>query len=328
MRNIRRKGTLNWKFGFTLIELLVVIAIIAILIALLLPAVQQAREAARRSTCKNSLKQIGLALHNYHETHRVFPPAYIDSLPTLNSGATEAENKNGLGWGTMILPFMDQAPLYNNIGSETNGFTFNWLDANHDGTMDGTAADAIPSSRVILPVFNCPSDPMDGINRDAGSYGKSNYLASAATGANAKNGALFVNSRTKMRDLSDGSSNTILVSERTTDGDPTGSTACGGSPCNWAGGLWIGPRNYTSPAGWHTSLRGLDVANNGGASTIYMINGSTISWGPAWSASSTHVGGAHFLLGDGRVRFISENIDLATYRALVTINGDEVIGEF
>ncbi|WP_339734263.1 DUF1559 domain-containing protein [uncultured Gimesia sp.] len=326
MKLLQRRSLFYRKFGFTLIELLVVIAIIAILIALLLPAVQQAREAARRSTCKNSLKQIGLALHNYHETHRVFPPGYIDSVPTLNSGASEAENKNGLGWGSMILPFMDQAPLYNKIGSETNGFTYNWLDGNHDGSM--TNSDAIPSAKVILPVFNCPSDPMGGINIDCDSFGKSNYLACAATQANNKNGAFYVNSRTQMKSILDGSSNTLFVGERTTNGDPSSSTACGGSPCNWAGGLWIGPRNYTSPAGWHTSLRGLDVAINGGQSTIYMINGSSINWGPAWTASSTHVGGAHFLLGDGQVRFLSENIDLGTYRSLYTIKGGEVIGEF
>lgn len=324
MRQVKRKGTSFFKFGFTLIELLVVIAIIAILIALLLPAVQQAREAARRSTCKNSLKQIGLALHNYHETHRIFPPGYIDSDPAINSPAAETSNLNGLGWGTMILPFMDQAPLYNQIGTQTNGFAYNWMDANHDGTM----SDAIVASKTVLPVFNCPTDPMDGINTDAGSHGKSNYLACAATGANSRNGAFFVNSAIRMKSIRDGSSNTLFVGERTTEGDPSNSTACGGSPCNWAGGLWIGPRNYSSPATWHTSLTGLDVTINGGSSTVYMINGSSISWGPAWSASSSHTGGAHFLLGDGQVRFLSENIDLTTYRGLYTIKGGEVIGEF
>ncbi|WP_145044345.1 DUF1559 domain-containing protein [Gimesia chilikensis] len=314
----------RWKLGFTLIELLVVIAIIAILIALLLPAVQQAREAARRSTCKNSLKQIGLALHNYHETHGVFPPAYIDSDPGLNTPAAAASNLNGLGWATMILPFMDQAPLYNQIGTQTAGFTYNWLDSTHSGSLTS----AIPAAKVVLPIYNCPSDPMGGINTDCSSYGKSNYLACAATGANSRNGAFYVNSKTQMKSITDGSSNTLFVGERTTANDPSSSTACGGSPCNWAGGLWIGPRNYPNADTWHTSLRGLDVAVNGGSSTIYMINGSSINWGPAWNAGSTHVGGAHFLLGDGQVRFLSENIDLATYRGLYTRSGGEVLGEF
>lgn len=324
MKCTRCRKPFFYKFGFTLIELLVVIAIIAILIALLLPAVQQAREAARRSTCKNSLKQMGVALHNYHETHRVFPPGYFDSNPALNSGASEADNKNALGWGTMILPFMDQAPLYNQIGTQTGNFAYNWRDANQDGSM----VDAIPAATTVLPVFVCPSDPMGGINTDKSNYGKSNYLASAATGANIRNGAFFVNSSTKMRDLTDGSSNTIFVSERTTSGDPSSSTSCGGVPCNWAGGLWIGPRNYTAPDTWHPSLQAQDVTTNGGENTIYMINGSSISWGPAWTSASAHVGGIHTLLGDGRVRFLSENIDLRTYRALVTIKGNEVLGEF
>src|SRR4051812_6730319 len=95
----------TFKRGFTLIELLVVIAIIAVLIALLLPAVQQAREAARRSQCKNNLKQIGLALHNYHDTANTLPPGWIGDPTGSNAG-------NRWGWGTMILPYLDQAPLY------------------------------------------------------------------------------------------------------------------------------------------------------------------------------------------------------------------------
>ena len=94
--------------GFTLIELLVVIAIIAILIALLLPAVQQAREAARRSTCKNNLKQIGISLHNYHDVHNAFPPGWI----AVENNSPNIEGESGFGWGTMLLPYMDQAPLY------------------------------------------------------------------------------------------------------------------------------------------------------------------------------------------------------------------------
>ncbi|WP_417376669.1 DUF1559 domain-containing protein, partial [Gimesia maris] len=101
------------KRGFTLIELLVVIAIIAILIALLLPAVQQAREAARRSTCKNNMKQLGIALHNYHETHRIFPQMHVEYA--RNTDYDPPGGESFLPWSVMILPFMDQAPLYNKI---------------------------------------------------------------------------------------------------------------------------------------------------------------------------------------------------------------------
>ena len=111
------------RSGFTLIELLVVIAIIAILIALLLPAVQQAREAARRSTCKNNLKQLALALHNYHDTHRSFPVGLM--RPDSNPASTQG---HGVGWSAMILPFMHQAPLYNSINWNAFGTNFlRWL---------------------------------------------------------------------------------------------------------------------------------------------------------------------------------------------------------
>jgi len=124
---MRKLNAVFKRRGFTLIELLVVIAIIAILIALLLPAVQQAREAARRSTCKNNLKQIGLALHNYHDTHRVFPPGCISR--SIRSGGQDvwedaasltATGNQGTSWMLMILPYADQAPLYNQWNFSTN----------------------------------------------------------------------------------------------------------------------------------------------------------------------------------------------------------------
>ena len=125
--------------GFTLIELLVVIAIIAILIALLLPAVQQAREAARRSVCQNNLKQIGLALHNYHDVHRTFPPGWIG----VESGVVNFEGESGFGWGAFILPYVDQAPLY-------QSFDF-----------DESMVHAMNLSKLkqTLSVYLCPSDP-------------------------------------------------------------------------------------------------------------------------------------------------------------------------
>ena len=230
-------------FGFTLIELLVVIAIIAILIALLLPAVQQAREAARRSQCKNNLKQLGLALHNYHDIHRVFPSGVVDSNPATSSPGDAANNSNGLAWGTMILPMIDQAPLFNQIGTQTGGFTRSWQDANGDGTL----GDAIAAAKTILPAFICPSDPMGGLNTDKGSFGKSNYLGNAGRGAvqttstgaaaGAKNGMFFENSKRRFRDITDGTSNTFFITERTTKNDASGVQRCGGTTCGWSGGL-------------------------------------------------------------------------------------------
>lgn len=299
----------NEKRGFTLIELLVVIAIIAILIALLLPAVQQAREAARRSTCKNNMKQIGLALHNYHDTHRVFPLMYQG----LSSGAPNVGATNGLGiaWGTYILPFMDQANLYNNIstrmfGATGNGAGLHWLD-------DTTATVGTTTlAKTILPAFICPSDPMGGVNTDRGSYGKSNYLATVGTDWDGDGlingtttptykGAFYGNSRNSLRDFTDGASNSFLAGERTTEGAANG-------------GIWIGARGSRSDNGLRTSVAGNFLINNASATD--------------GAASSTHVGGCHFLFGDGRVSFLSENISSETYEYLGLINDGKVIGEY
>ncbi len=281
------------KRGFTLIELLVVIAIIAILIALLLPAVQQAREAARRSACKNNLKQIGLALHNYHDTHRVFPPGHV------NIG-----DVSRVGWGTFILPFMDQAPLYQKISTRLFGATLNgaggaWYSDTGTGSMNDTL------SLTVLPTYNCPSDPMNGINTDMGNYGKSNYLtcsATAFTGLDATyKGSFFTNSAIRIRDLTDGTSNTILAGERTTK-DPG------------QGSIWAGTRSGNN---------GSDIITVTNPNASFLINGTD-----ATAFSSVHIGGAHFLYGDGRVRFLSENISSVTYQQLGGINDGFVIGEY
>ncbi|WP_417391836.1 DUF1559 domain-containing protein [Gimesia sp.] len=324
MKRLPSRFRTIWQRGFTLIELLVVIAIIAILIALLLPAVQQAREAARRSTCKNNLKQIGLALHNYHETHRVFPPGFIDNELDFSGSKTAdpSANNNGMGWGGFILPFMDQAPLYNQLSSQTNQFGEHW------------SVSASELAKTVLPAYICPSDPMGGVNTDKSSFGKSNYLGSHGTAAaTTSNGILYGNSATRIRDITDGTSNTVLVSERTTQNDGADATNCGGTtPCNWQGGLWIGPRYTSSTSTWHPGVLHYDVTNFGGGNATYLINGSAATWGDDWCASSSHVGGVHMLFTDGRVRFVSENMSAGgsntTYHKLVTRNGGEVVGEF
>lgn len=299
----------NERRGFTLIELLVVIAIIAILIALLLPAVQQAREAARRSTCKNNLKQIGLALHNYHDTHRVFPLMYQG----VSSGAPNTGATNGLGiaWGTYILPFMDQGNLYESISTRMFGATGNGAGIHWQSDTAATVG-TTTLAKNIVPPYVCPSDPMGGINTDRGSYGKSNYLAVVGTdwdgdgpitgGATTTyKGAFYGNSATRMRDFSDGTSNTFLAGERTTEGAANG-------------GIWIGARGSRSDNGLRTSANGNFLINNAGATD--------------GAASSAHVGGCHFLFGDGRISFLSENISSETYEYLGLINDGNVIGEY
>ena len=278
-----------------MIELLVVIAIIAILIALLLPAVQQAREAARRSECKNNLKQMGLAIHNYHDTYRILPPGFNVDLVVANTST----GNGGLGWSGSILPGLDQANLYNTID-----FNADW----------GTGANE-DACATYLSVYRCPSDTTvshrnhDGIDARV----PTSYLAcfSGTRGSDSEanvtdaDGIFFLNSSIRMRDLTDGSSNTIGVGECVNNFDEfkdhfyIGSTSIGG----WDGA----PREYSE------YLASTDVAMN---------TTNEVAFG------SMHVGGAQFLMMDGSVRFLSENMNRTIYSYLGSRADGEVIGDF
>jgi len=308
------------KRGFTLIELLVVIAIIAILIALLLPAVQQAREAARRSTCKNSLKQIGLAIHNYADTHRVFPLGYVNNAPS-----TAASDDFGWGWAAFILPFVDQAPLYNII-NPNGGLTLPVSNSN---------------LQTAIPVYRCPSSIVPVVNNqrtdsnNAG-YGSLSYPAvsghTAPTSSTYTNkGAFYQGSSVRFRDFTDGTSNTLLVGERAFQF--TGTVAQQPYAAIWPGGRYV----TIGTSGIYTPTSDLKEDATGDVSYATRINNKSGSGHRGFS--SQHVGGCHFLLGDGTVRFISENIDssdyngtaatsLGTYQKLSIINDGQVLGEF
>lgn len=176
--------------GFTLIELLVVIAIIAVLIALLLPAVQQAREAARRAQCKNNLKQFGLAMHNYHETAKMFPIGWSEASPTI--GTTTY-----YGWQTYLMPHMDMTSVFKKL--------------NPQGTTI-PAANALPELQKAYPQFRCPTDSGPVTNpyfANTGNYSTSNYVFSENLG-NANRGV-------RIGDIKDGTANTLMISERALD---------------------------------------------------------------------------------------------------------------
>lgn len=307
MRTLRRSG-------FTLIELLVVIAIIAVLIALLLPAVQQAREAARRSQCKNNLKQIGLALHNYHDTMNAMPPGWIG----VTLGAADHTGNNGFSWGTFILPYVDQAPLYGKIN-----FSY--------GMTDSPNVDLL---KQHLAVFQCPSDPkpdtFDTDDTPSVTLATSNYAgvfgtiepdnceipygtvedgkpsALTAQGQCVSNGAFFHNSLVRLRDFTDGTSNTIIVGERKTWTNPTNTSEVVYG--TWAGSVPGGEDAFARVIGHagHLPNEGHDAEDFG----------------------SSHVGGAHFVMGDGHVTFISQYMDEGVFNALATRSGGEVVGEF
>jgi len=280
--------------GFTLIELLVVIAIIAILIALLLPAVQQAREAARRTECKNNLKQIGIALHNYHETFNNFPPGWIGNLA----------NANNFGWSVHIFPFIEQTNIYNAL---------NFL-------VPFSTADTNLSS--LIPAFRCASDTGGGT---IGGVARSNYagvimythVIPGATPVTVTNpaaitathgGGSFGNlSKRNFRDYKDGTANTIMVGERMSTGTINGNQR--GTEGVIAGCLTFGSAS-PDVAIVSSPTTGNPNSNNYGA------------------FSSRHAGGAQFLLGDGSVRMVSENINSATFQAVGTTSGGEITGDF
>jgi prepilin-type N-terminal cleavage/methylation domain-containing protein len=289
--------------GFTLIELLVVIAIIAVLIALLLPAVQQAREAARRSQCQNNLKQIGLALHNYHDTHNVLPPGAL----RLQSDIYTLEP--AFAWSVMILPQLEQGNLFAALNTQARDLraTFN--------NTPPSAPTGYELLRTPLSVYICPSDPGDQLNTNrpfTSASGvappgatapfvvaKSNYPASEGDVGDG-DGVFDNNSRTKFADVIDGLSNTFFVGERATRS---------GNYANWAA-VWAGFGHDDEP-----DIDGHQVIEENAVMglTLYKMRtgegGTTAGTLHLRTAySSAHPGGAHFLLGDGSVRFISENI--------------------
>jgi prepilin-type N-terminal cleavage/methylation domain-containing protein len=330
----RRSGPRFW--GFTLIELLVVIAIIAVLIALLLPAVQQAREAARRTQCKNNLKQIGLALHNYHEQAGMFPYANDAAASTVNSNAAAFPAiKNQTGW-VLLLPLMDQAPLYNSLN--LNAAMGGWLNGGSKPLAGGGVATVNgAASNVKLNGLLCPSDSgKQTFPSFDGNYGcvagvpayKSTYGFSAPgqpstlwTNMSQTTRPMFgPESNTSMRDLSDGSSNTVAIVETTLNVQDgyTGSWACSqhvGNGIDFANLNGQRKINDWGCCGW-------------GPGTPWSINNPPGTLGEWGTPGSTHTGGMHALLGDGSVRFISENIDSATRQRLGYIGDGNTVGDF
>ena len=332
------------RWAFTLIELLVVIAIIAVLIALLLPAVQQAREAARRTQCKNNLKQIGLAMHNYHDVAQQFPIS-LGWHPVLGRDGPNFSDK------VFLLPYLDRAPEY-------NGTNFNAPPWDSSGWF-GSNNIATQSKR--LPVFNCPSQPYEtnggqanftyainmGTAGPNGQYrnGSHNGIASYC-GPDGSNGPS--DRPVKMASVTDGTSNTAAYSEFLIDG-PT--TPANKQVHNWAvaGANDLATRqSCLAQAGLSGRNGNSGTGGNRGASWAWSFvgNGSVYthtmapndqpchSWSGDWegntmmSANSMHTGGVHVLMTDGAVRFVSTNIDYNTWVAVGTRDGAEVVSDF
>ena len=289
------------KRGFTFVEVLVVVGLIAVSMALMLPAMQRSRQDARRAQCKNNLKQLGLALHNYHDTFMVFPPGWVSREEAPGVGAR-------IGWQTCILPFVDQAPLYNQI----------------DFNKPPHEADGKPRQAFLtfLPLYRCPVDPAPDLNTLRGGYATSNYSGNygdvppprlrplglgdfwpGAVDAPMKSRGIFArNSSVGLRDITDGTSNTLLVDER---GFASGA------------GIWVGVTDNAHEDDTLTDCSHRSRLNAG------------------WSSySSRHGGGVHMLLCDGAVRFVGEAIEskpapeLGAFQKLGCKNDGQVIGEF
>lgn len=303
-------------WGFTLIELLVVIAIIAILIALLLPAVQQAREAARRTQCRNNLKQIGLALHNYESAMTMFPPAKIFGSETQGQAWIRG---NSLSWRVMILPYNDQAPVYNSINMSE------WINV-----RTGTGSLNATLRAKVFPAYICPSDPSDPI---VGGNGGANYAALVASGKTHPNppvqqacgaqqpyhnptgtdeGGMSYRGR-RIAQIVDGTSQTIMVGEvfrRKSFYNLCAAADQTGNRCH----RWFEESGF---CGSDTS-RG---PNNKLRDEVDWTDENTDGQSGARPVSSSHTGGAHVLMADGAVKFASDNVDLNVWRAAGSANG-------
>ncbi len=334
--NHKRSASHDGRRGFTLIELLVVIAIIAILVALLLPAVQQAREAARRAQCKNNLMQVGLAITNYEMQYERLPPGTIDTKGPIQS--VEGGGYH-MSWIVQILPHLDQSNVYNK---------FDFSKSVYD------PANAIPRSAQVGTVL-CPSEPgpstlpiperpgaggMAGMGGPGGAPGMAMAPAGiAGSGARGdsialssfaamhndlevpidtnNDGTFYLNSALQSRDIPDGMSHTIFIGEKLRTNDDLG----------WASGTRATLRNTgaTKP-----------IAGGGAAMTTIGIAKPQFGVPPVPVASplivgvfgSNHTGGAHFGIGDGSVRFISQNIDAVTFQLLANRKDGEIVGEF
>lgn len=342
--------------GFTLIELLVVIAIIAILVALLLPAVQQAREAARRAECKSKLKQLGIALHNYHDVHSTFPGNAVGCVQAVGGTATNCWE----GWSgiAMLLPFMDQNNLY-----EQANFNNYWnITNNINGQVNRTVTD------TLIVALLCPSDPT--ARKWTGNSAPTNYMLSAGPVASwdvdPSSGPFSLESSTTFADITDGTSNTILAAEGVI-GNDRGRDAAGfrnstagaltsvgtfhnrvfdNSPANLtiiqnyynaclsgatgsaihgsddqANRFWSSGRVQWGP--WFNTLMPPNSGTTGSFRTVNCDQDTSETTMDIKNASSYHTGGAHVLLADGSVFFASDNIDHAVWVGAGSIDGAE-----
>ena len=340
--------SLNPRRGFTLVELLVVIAIIGTLVGLLLPAVQAARESARRMSCSNNLKQIGIAMQNHVDVLQRFP---IGNLADDNRATTPPTTSltNGWAWGAYILPYIERAEVFTQLNPNR---VYPKPDNTNTLTDIGANATLRPLIQTAMPGYLCPSDAAGRVARsrpDAArsvggtNFGRSNYVATMhdaswnnnVFSSKAHNGIVTVNSKpaTAMKDITDGTSKTLVVGERV-DAVPGGRDTFSGDPSrpwNPSSGTWAGTNisGYANPDlygnnGECCTARG--AVFNGGSSFYGINNFSTVDSHKGFS--SVHGGGAMFVMADSAVQFLREDIDATTFNRLVNPKDGRVIDAY
>ncbi|UUO08615.1 DUF1559 domain-containing protein [Blastopirellula sp. J2-11] len=323
----------SFRRGFTLVELLVVIAIIGVLVALLLPAVQQAREAARRISCNNNMKQLGLALHNYHDTFKAFPPGNMNKSGSTDDCTPDGTQcQDGMApWTVLILPFIEQSALHDQFDFSQQfywGFNDDYTNTN---PSCGTLNDNFAVQTTSVGAFHCASDPLAGADSLTNNYmgvmgggplpsnrnGTDYPCTMDGTRLNYNEGILYLNSKTKFASITDGTTNVYLIGESK---------------------YLFQPDFCCETAAWSSSAR------IGGNSSL-MVNIVACTFQPnsgdnpldpnvhMWvempgTVGSWHPGGCHMAMADASVHFLSENVDITTHRNLAKRNDSEPVSGF
>ena len=328
------------KPGFTLVELLVVIAIIGILIGMLLPAVQQVRESARRTQCANNSRQLALAILNYESANQRFPPAInseidrgrLDAPPVIEN-PSRADDGVQQGWGFFILPFLEQNALAEQFDTATANGSIDWY------LVTAPSGDLVASA--VIPAFICPSDasPDGDFNLslthenapDGQVYGKSNFVAAIGAGDHTDTrwrepitfGIMATNSRTTFGNIQDGSSNTILIGERSSRSEQDSGATPGESVdaygAIWAGRILNSARNERGHFSNDTCVGRLTMDDD---SRSWGVNGTRSSDG---LISSFHPGGGHATFADGSTHFLTDGTTLDNLKNLAAMADGQVV---